>query len=198
MAYQGEPVRVLIVPGLGGSEPEHWQSWLQPQYKSSVRVEQERWQHADLEAWAERIGATLARQRPGPWVAVAHSFGCLALVRHLLTDGPQSPIAGALLVAPASPEKFHVAHRLPLDRLQVPSVVVASDTDPWMRAAEAHRWARRWGSRYLNLGDAGHINVAAGFKSFPLAKLLTQRLIQRVERHRRLDRVHPAELSFAI
>ena len=33
----------VIVPGVGGSEHQHWQSWLQRQLVSSSRVEQKNW-----------------------------------------------------------------------------------------------------------------------------------------------------------
>lgn len=61
-----EPVRVLVIPGL-----------------------------PDLEAWSACIVATLA-SRPGRrWVAVAHSFGCLALAHHL-AQGTAAAYASAI------------------------------------------------------------------------------------------------------
>ncbi|KAI0677799.1 alpha/beta hydrolase, partial [Acinetobacter pittii] len=33
-------MHTVIVPGVGGSEQQHWQSWLQRQLESSSRVEQ--------------------------------------------------------------------------------------------------------------------------------------------------------------
>ena len=50
------------------------------------------------------------------------------------------------------------------------SCVVASDDDPWMSATQAHAWALRWGSDWINLGNAGHINVDSGHGPFPLAR----------------------------
>ena len=76
--------RVLIIPGLRNSEEGHWQSWLQSQYRGSRRVNQACWHTADLDAWATRIGETIQQTgRHTQWVAVAHSFGCLALARYL-------------------------------------------------------------------------------------------------------------------
>ena len=66
--------------------------------------------------------------------------------------------------------RFGVADRLPQARLATPSCIVASDTDPWMSAASARAWALRWGAEWVNLGDAGHVNVASGFGPFPLAR----------------------------
>ena len=75
-----------------------------------------------------------------------------------------------LLVAPAEPSRFGVATALPQSRLAMHSCVVASDNDPWMSATEAHAWALRWGSDWINLGNAGHINVDSGYGPFPLAR----------------------------
>lgn len=160
--------RLLVVPGLHDSGPAHWQTWLQAQHPDARRVEQRDWSEPSLERWAARVGATLAHAGDGPWIAVAHSFGCLALARHLALH-PDAPIGAALFVAPAEPDRFGVAALLPQRRLGRPSTVVASDDDPWMTSASTRRWAQRWGSAWLTLGRAGHINTESGFGPWPLA-----------------------------
>lgn len=167
----GRP-RLLIVPGLRNSGPLHWQSWLQSLHPEAVRVEQDDWTEPDLESWATRVGRTLERSGGGPWLAVAHSFGCLALVRHLARRADAGPprLRAALLVAPADPARFSAAHLLPATRLGIQSTLVASETDPWMRLDVAQSWARRWGSDWFNLGDAGHINSASGYGPLPFAQ----------------------------
>ncbi|HET7792541.1 MAG TPA: alpha/beta hydrolase [Rhizobacter sp.] len=196
MAFKGNPVRLLIVPGLHSSGPAHWQTWLEAHFRSAVRVEQDDWARADVDRWAQRVGEAVQRHPGTRWVAVGHSFGCLALARYLGQGGPG--LHAALLVAPADPDKFAVAPLLPDVGLQIPSVLVGSETDPWMRLESARHWARRWGSQFINLGDVGHINVDSGFGPLPPAKTLAELLIQRVERTRRFERAHPLELSFAI
>jgi predicted alpha/beta hydrolase family esterase len=192
-----EPARLLIVPGLLDSGPAHWQSWLQSLCRHSVRVVQRDWRQPDLDKWAGRIGSTLERAGPGPWIVAAHSFGCLALARHL-AQTPDSPVAAALFVAPADPDKFGVAELLPTHPFSVPSTVVASDTDPWMSPANARRWAQRWGSHTLNLGNAGHINAESGFGPLPLARRWVIAMGQRLERSQRAERASFAEWSFAV
>lgn len=196
MAFRGNPTRVLIVPGLHSSGPAHWQTWLEAHYRSSARVVQDDWGTADLDRWAERVALAIARDPDARWIAVGHSFGCLAIARHIARGG--AGLHAALLVAPADPEKFGVASRLPQGKLGVPSVVVGSDTDPWMRVDSARAWSRIWGSHFVNLGDVGHINVESGFGPLPQAKTLTELLIHRVERAQRMARSHPLEFSFAI
>jgi len=197
MSFKGDPVRLLIVPGLHDSGPAHWQSWLQSRYsRQAVRVEQEDWSQPDLDRWSQRVELALARHPRARWIAVAHSFGCLALLRHLAQGAVG--VQAALLVAPADPAKFGVSAKLPHAPLAIPSVLLASQTDPWMTFEAADAWARIWGSQVVNLGDAGHINTEAGFGPLPLAKSLVESFIQRIERERRFDRAHPLELSFAI
>lgn len=176
--------RLLIVPGLHDSGPAHWQTWLQGLHRHSLRVVQSDWQQADLLRWADTIERTLARAGSGPWIAVGHSFGCLALVQHL-AKASASPIHAALLVAPADPARFDLADRLAMRRLPVLSTVVASDTDPWMRADTAMHWARQWGSHCVNLGDAGHINAESGFGTLPYARRWVLAVEQRLARARR-------------
>lgn len=151
---------ILIVPGLHGSGPEHWQTWFEQKLSGCVRVTQSDWDEAHLPRWAGTVRHALAQAKGQVWI-VAHSFGCLASV-HAAWDY-RDKVAGAMLVAPADPEKFKVEPMLPDDHLPFPSVVVASSNDPWMRLTRAAWWADRWGSRFINLGAAGHINVDAGF-----------------------------------
>jgi predicted alpha/beta hydrolase family esterase len=193
--------RLVVVPGLQGSGEAHWQSWLERQIPSAVRVEQHDWRAADIAAWADRIEETLASLEDGPHVLVAHSFGCLA-VMHVLQrherarrarrgapDESFGSIAQALLVAPAEPARFGVVDALPQGRVDVPTCVVASDDDPWMPAASARAWALRWHSDWINLGDAGHINVASGFGPFPLARDWCWAALRRLERAAQNDGV---------
>ena len=209
------PLRVLVIPGLNDSGPGHWQTWLQDQYHGSVRVAQDHWDRPDLQAWSDRIARTLARHDPRTeWVAVAHSFGCLALAHHLglsraMADEGRLAASGwprvgfgriraALMVAPASPDKFGVRHLLPSQGLGLPATMVASDTDPWMSAREAHDWADRWGTRFTNLGDAGHINVESGHGPWLLARYKVDEMIRYLQRTRRLELAHPLEFHYAV
>ena len=186
MALHGDPVRVLVIPGLHDSGPTHWQSWLQRGCPHSVRVQQDDWSVPDLQRWADRIGETLAAQSPARWIAVAHSFGCLALMRHLATRsaGPEPAlgVCSALLVAPADPDKFGVAPLLSTHRLGIDNVLIASETDPWMSFGKAAGWARHWGSTLINLGDAGHINVDSGHGALPVAMAVVRQMTDRTRR----------------
>ncbi|CAL1241784.1 conserved protein of unknown function [Candidatus Methylocalor cossyra] len=165
---------VLMVPGLGDSGPHHWQTWWQSQDPGTVRVLQEDWLTADLERWSTRVWEAVVPLGRPVWL-VAHSFGCLATVR----AGFERPdrIAGALLVAPAQPERFGVT--LPTQPLPFPSTLVASRDDPWMSFPAAAEWARRWGSHLVDLGQAGHINADSGYGPWPEGRALLHELKER-------------------
>jgi len=196
MSFKGDPVRLLVIPGLHDSGPAHWQSWLQSLHSGAIRVRQRDWSLPDLDRWAARIANTVTHAGGGPFIAAAHSFGCLTLARHLAQQA-DSPIVAALFVAPADPDRFGIAAQLPLRRLAATSTVVASDTDPWMRAAQARRWAQRWGSHFINLGDAGHINAEAGYGPLPFAARWVATMLQQHACQQRAGHPVIAETSFA-
>ena len=196
MTFNGSAVRLLIVPGLHNSGETHWQTDLQRHHLTARRVQQRDWSVPDLEGWTNRLLETLEREPGSRWVAVAHSFGCLVLARALLLGAPD--IEAAVLVAPADPLKFGVAEELPCQPMPVPSTLVASRTDPWMPFGSAVNWSRVWGSRLVDLGDAGHINVASGHGPWPLGRQIVERHIQKLNRRDRLSRAHPLEISFAV
>jgi len=169
--------RILIVPGLHGSGPDHWQTRWQERYPLFERVEQPRWDVPDLSAWSDCVGRVLD-QSEQPTLIVAHSFGCLASVHRAVTKA--SVLVGALLVAPADPDKFGVAAILGQAALRCPSIVVGSTNDPWMDSHRATDWARRWGSRFVNAGALGHINADSGLGDWSFGLSLLDDLISRV------------------
>ncbi len=149
---------VLIVPGLHGSDENHWQSHWEKTFPDAVRVQQDDWHTPDLERWSSRI-VTTVQDRRSVWI-VAHSFGVLATVHALQQIAPL--VEGVFLVAPADPVKFDLGDTLPRSVLPVPGALVASHSDPWLTWSAAERLADDWYLPVLDAGDAGHINVASG------------------------------------
>ncbi|HEY4541337.1 MAG TPA: alpha/beta hydrolase, partial [Noviherbaspirillum sp.] len=154
--------RVLIVPGLHGSNEAHWQSRWERLHPSFERVVQADWDIPDLAAWAQRVRVALEADSR-PTLIVAHSFGCLASI-HASGNGN---LVGALLVAPADPVKFGVASLLEQRRLECPAIVVGSIDDPWMEQQRASHWALRWGCDFINAGALGHINAESWLGDWP-------------------------------
>lgn len=179
----------LIVPGFHGSEAAHWQTWFEQQLPASRRVQGIDWEQPIVRHWAQVLTNELEASTEPMWI-VAHSFGCLASAVAAKTHS--SKIAGALLVAPADPWRFaanglasdlpaiqkheNIAHELPRQPFDFPSIVVASDNDPWVKLTIAAYWANQWGSELVHLSQAGHINVASGFGPWPFGLQLLHRL----------------------
>ncbi|MDK3022370.1 alpha/beta hydrolase [Cupriavidus taiwanensis] len=174
-------LQVLTVPGLHGSGPGHWQSRWEQQFPGWQRVEQHDWSRPSLPLWAERVSEGVMRARrvaARGAVLVAHSFGCLAALRQAALD--PVGIAGALLVAPADPDKFGVAGLLPAYRLPFPTILVASRNDPWMPQRTAFSWGTLWGSELVDVGHLGHINADSGLGEWPEGLALLDTLVQRI------------------
>lgn len=168
--------QVILVPGLHDSGPGHWQSRWQRAHPQFWRVGQADWRDPDLPAWAAQVDR-VRRCDPRPALLVAHSFGCLATIASIAAD--QRGVAGALLVAPADPDKFGVAGLLPASPLGCPTLLISSLDDPWMRADQAAAWARRWGSDVHSAGACGHINAESGLGDWPFGMKRLQLLYDR-------------------
>jgi predicted alpha/beta hydrolase family esterase len=155
---------VLVVPGLRDSGPGHWQSIWQALHSNFTRVRQDDIATPDLERWSAGIARAIdAAGRPP--IIVAHSFGCLAAV-HVVTRWARR-VAGALLVAPADPDYFGIDLRLLDCRLAMPTTLVGSTNDPWLKFTKAGALATRWGSRFHVVPEAGHINAESGHGAWP-------------------------------
>ena len=170
-------VSIVIIPGWRDSPPGHWQSLWAAQLPGAVRVQQDDWVAPSRSAWVASIARTILAQ-PHPVVIAAHSLGCIATT-HLPFEAP-AHIAGALLVAPADPERRGVLADfapVPYQRLPYKNIIVASDNDPYCPVRTAGAYARAWGSEFVRLQNAGHINLEAGFGPWPLGLALLQSLI---------------------
>ena len=165
---------VLILPGIGSSGPDHWQSHWERRDPDCTRVHQDEWDAPRCAAWCARLDEVVGRQ-PAPVALAAHSSAC-ALVAHWAAAA--SPVQlgrvhGALLVAPSDPEGPHYPvgpvgfGPVPLIRFPFASIVVASSDDPYITLDRARQYASAWGSRFVALPNTGHINAASGFGEWP-------------------------------
>jgi predicted alpha/beta hydrolase family esterase len=161
----------LILPGLNGSGPDHWQSWWLRTQEDARLVEQADWDNPSLDRWSERV-AEAVRAAPGA-VLVGHSLAC-SLIVHIARRRPDLEIGGALLVAPADIEdgdwtspRVAAFGPMPLHSLRFPAIVVASRDDPYVAFERARGFADAWGARFVDLGESGHINALSGFGPWP-------------------------------
>jgi uncharacterized protein len=175
----GRRQRVVIVPGLHGSGPVHWQSWMESELPGAVRVPQADWDDPCIAPRAQAIADVLDTDPDADWIVVAHSLGCLAVAHYVQHTARQTVrrarLRGALLVTPASPARFNT--RLE-DSARLPFLAqtVASRNDPWLPLEEAFELSQRWGSRLIDAGPVGHLNVEAGFGPWPYGLTLLRRM----------------------
>ncbi len=144
---------MLVVPGLGGSGPEHWQSIWEARNPGFRRVEQRDWNDPDPSEREASLKADV-REAEAPVVLVAHSLSC-SLVARWASGGPAEAsvgkVAASLLVSPAdvdseerTPPEARRFAPMPLAPLPFRTVVVASATDPYVDGDRACLFARCW------------------------------------------------------
>ena len=169
---------IIIVPGWLDSGPGHWQTLWAERLPQARRVVQNDWHTPTRSAWVARLEETVLEQ-PGPVVIVAHSLGCITTA-HMKPEAA-ARVRGALLVAPADPERRAVLSDfapVPYAALPYRSILVASSNDPYCPIRLAGAYARAWGSEFVRLQNAGHINVDSGHGEWPLGRALLQSLTE--------------------
>ena len=186
-SFSTRDLAVLVLPGLGGSEPEHWQSrwhasfehWKTGKEPGWTRVEQASWDSPTLEAWMGELRAAVAAA-PTPPLLLCHSLGC-TLAAHYLAGAERLPVAGAFLVAPPDMDAFPVLPNgepntfrpLALRPLGVPATVIMSASDPYTSVEAMRRHAEGWGAAPVVTTEAsGHINVESGQGAWPEGRRL--------------------------
>jgi hypothetical protein len=171
---------VLIVPGLRGHVPQHWQTLLASRLPRVRTVEP--MGREDLDC-ARRVAAIEreANAIKGPLLLVAHSGGVIMVVHW--AKQTQRAVHGALLATPpdferAMPAGYPTIDELqaggwlpvPRDRLPFSTIVAASRNDPLGRFERVAELARDWGSKLVDLGKVGHLNPASGYGDWAQAE----------------------------
>lgn len=169
--HAGQPsgAHFLIQPGWQNSSPHHWQTlWQDRLGSAAARVAQQDWMVPQREPWVSTLVRTI-QQSPQPVVVLAHSVGCLAAVMALESVRP----AALVLVAPAdaeragAPEALQSFAPIPMQRLPVPALLIASDNDAYCSLDRARSFAQAWHADLEIVAGGGHINSDAGFGPWP-------------------------------
>lgn len=159
--------KYLILPGLGNSGPQHWQTYFEQSGPQFSRVEQEVWDAPNCNLWIDTIDRAVLASGPTNVVLIAHSLACCTIAHW--AKKYQRSIKGALMVAPSDIENpvytFPATgfSPIPLAPIAFKTIVVASSNDPWVSLERAQFFADHWGSTLMNIGDAGHINADSGY-----------------------------------
>jgi len=160
------PSPVLILPGIGNSGPQHWQSLWEQANPNFERVQQNDWDHPDCDEWAARLETAIQRTKSNDTVIVAHSLACLVVARWAATQ--HTPIKAALLVAvpdpsgPIFPEEASGFSLISKQKFYFRSIVVVSTDDPYSTFEYTTGLAQAWGSDLVNIGNRSHINASSG------------------------------------
>lgn len=179
---------ILTVPGLNGSGPAHWQTLWEQGRGDCVRAELGMWAEPRRNAWVTKLDQAIRAAR-APVVLAAHSLGCLAVAwwAELAAQPWGWPVAGALLVAPPDVDRADACSEIkrfapsPSTTLPFPSILVASDDDPYCSPQRAFDMARDWGSHFVDVGPCGHLNAASGIGWWEEGQQLLDRLIAAAE-----------------
>ena len=163
----------LILHGLEGSGPGHWQTWL----AARLRADNERVAYPDLPdadlpslyAWRTALQGELDALPEGETIIVCHSLSCLLWLHHVTDGGVQAN--RVLLVAPPS-EGVDVPQiagffPTPFPRLAGGARLVCSDDDPYCPEGAALRYGDPLGIPVDLIPGGGHLNPETGYGPWP-------------------------------
>jgi len=175
----------LVLPGLGNSGVEHWQSYWCLAFRNATRVLQDDWDNPKLADWLPRLDAAIAGGTR-PAVLICHSLSC-SLAAHWAARNSKGRVVAAFLVAPSdvesdahTPESTRDFAPIPRKPFPVPSLVVASTDDPYITVARAEQFAKAWDADFCNAGELGHINSASRLGFWPQGLLMLGQLLARI------------------
>ena len=169
---------IIMLPGLGGSGDDHWQTLWEQQDTRMRRFQPSSWDRPILTDWIAALDREIARSKTPP-ILIAHSLAC-QLVAHW-TPLQKKQILGAFVVAPPDPTgEVYLAEAAsfanpPRQRLPFPSMLVTSTDDPYGPYNYSRDSAEIWGSTFVDVGPLGHINSASGLGDWPDGKALFER-----------------------
>ena len=171
-------MKYFTLPGYGGSGAEHWQSYFEKDLPNCERVEQADWDNPDCTEWVNTLEQKIADCADEEIILLAHSLGCITLAHWVARF--QQKVKAALLVAPPDLENqkhsFQSFTPTPLKTLPFKTILVSSDNDPWIKKERAEFLAKQWGSDFVLLQNAGHINADAGYGKWEDGLKLVQKL----------------------
>ncbi|MDB2385199.1 alpha/beta hydrolase [Polaribacter sp.] len=182
---ENQNIKLVIIPGLGGSGEKHWQSFWLKKFDNSIAIIQDNWDAPKLDIWLTRLNDTISKIDT-PIILVAHSLG-VSLVLHWANEYNNPNIKGALLVAPAdvdspehTPEIVRNFAPMPLSKLPIPSIVIASENDEYVSISRAKFFSQKWGSDFINIGTKGHINSDSNLKYWEKGQEILEKLALKI------------------
>ncbi|MFQ2102491.1 RBBP9/YdeN family alpha/beta hydrolase [Aeromonas sanarellii] len=170
--------KILLVPGLHNSGPDHWQSRWHQQFPQWQRMVGLPWDKPDLTVWSAKLASKL-RSRRSRVHLVAHSFGALTAIAAARLQPDK--VSSILIVAPADPARFGIPDEALSGSIKVSAQLIASRNDPWMSFERAEYWSRQWQVPLFDAGEVGHINAQSGHGEWSQGLNLLSTLHRRAE-----------------
>lgn len=175
--------QVLLVPPWENAGAEHWMSIWQQKYPSFLRVEQRDWMKPKRAEWVAMLDRYISEQTKS-LILVAHSLGTMTLA-HWANEFSRR-IAGAFLVAPPDVERADTPPEIknfapvPLSKFKFPSLVIASENDNYISIDRARFFAGAWGSHFIKIGKAGHINAKSGHGKWSQGEQILREFVEQI------------------
>lgn len=172
--------KIFILPGLGNSGEQHWQTRWEEKFPDFTRLGQKNWDNPVCEDWITTIDAVLQPYPLHNVILVGHSLACCTIA--YWSQRYNRKIKGALLVAPSDTEAESypagTTGFVPMCLVQLPfrSITVISTNDPYVSIERARKFAGAWGSELVNIGKAGHINASSSLGEWSFGLQLLERL----------------------
>jgi predicted alpha/beta hydrolase family esterase len=169
----------LLIHGLGGSGPQHWQSWLYTQLKERncdvYYPTFSNFDAPDKDVWLQEL-RTVMEQIPteNELTVLAHSLGCFLWLHHASTTLGRS-VQRVILVAPPSPtvvipeaSSFYPVplHESNLLKAANQTTFVLSTNDPYCNVDDIPHFLRM-NTTVIAFPKMGHINTESGYGPWP-------------------------------
>jgi uncharacterized protein len=176
-------VPTVIIPGLDGSGPDHWQTWLAGELRAADRQvaipDLPSLDAPQLPEWLAALGSTLASLETDRFDVVAHSLGGMLWLHHashtLDVETLPRPARVALVSIPApdiSVPQCEGFFPPPIDIAAVRAaangtVLVGSDNDPFCPGGIARVYGAPLKIATTVIPGAAHLNVESGHGPWP-------------------------------
>lgn len=170
---------ILTLPGYGNSGEQHWQTLWEKEF-GFKRIHQDDWITPTCDDWVAMIDREVMKHDPEEVILVAHSLACIAVA--FWAERYNRYIKGAFLAAPCDTEAITAPAGIvgfePIPEIELPftSTLVTSLNDTYITPERAEALASCWGSNFVSIGPAGHINAASGYGKWHWGLELLKRL----------------------
>ncbi|WP_052723816.1 RBBP9/YdeN family alpha/beta hydrolase [Paenibacillus wulumuqiensis] len=169
----------LLLHGLGGSGPEHWQTWLcQQLIERGHRVYYPRFPDHDLpskEVWLGELNELMASiPQEEELIVLTHSLGCLLWLHYAANESVRRVRQAVLVCPPAADTTLEeISSFFPLPPAEQitlaaeDALIIQSSNDEYCSPVQT-LFYQQLGVPVLLLPHMGHINTASGHGPWPL------------------------------